>query len=94
MFDPQGLAKEADALPEAITAPDRQREDIFGTAQQMASCLKGEGCPWINSPSPDSDRLQFNSSAFVRGKCTFYVKCRRRCTCPCWPATPLQDLLQ
>ncbi|MEX5307656.1 TraM recognition domain-containing protein [Kocuria sp. CPCC 205258] len=74
LLDEHGWAKEADSLSGAITAPDKQREGIFGTARQMASCLKNEKvAPWVNPTGPDDDRPEFDPQAFVRGKHTLYA---------------------
>lgn len=63
----------ADQLEGVIGAPDRQRGGIYGTAQQMASCLTSRAlAPWI-TPAVDRDaRPQFDPHEFVRGTDTLY----------------------
>ncbi|MFI7483398.1 type IV secretory system conjugative DNA transfer family protein [Kocuria sp. M1R5S2] len=74
LLDEAGWAKEADSLAGAIQAPDKQREGIFGTARQMASCLKNEKvAPWVNPTGPADPRPQFDPQGFVAGKHTLYA---------------------
>lgn len=63
----------ADQLEGVIGAPDRQRGGIYGTAQQMASCLTSRAfAPWI-TPAADRDaRPRFDPHKFVRGTDTLY----------------------
>ncbi|PPF42872.1 conjugal transfer protein [Pseudoclavibacter sp. AY1F1] len=63
----------ADQLEGVIGAPERQRGGIYGTAQQMASCLTSRAlAPWI-TPAADRDaRPQFDPHEFVRGTDTLY----------------------
>lgn len=69
-----GWRKEADAVAGALNAPDKQREGIYGTARQMASCLKNEKiAPWVNPSGPRDARPQFQPEEFARGKNTLYA---------------------
>ena len=63
----------ADQVRGVITAPEKQRGGIYGTAQQMASCLTNrQVAAWVN-PQGDPDlRPQFDSAAFVRDGGTLY----------------------
>lgn len=63
----------ADQLEGVIGAPDRQRGGIYGTAQQMASCLTSRAlASWITPGTDLDDRLRFDPHAFVRGADTLY----------------------
>lgn len=63
----------ADQVRGVITAPEKQRGGIYGTAQQMASCLTNrQVAAWVN-PQGDPDlRPQFDPAAFVRDGGTLY----------------------
>ncbi|WP_329484295.1 TraM recognition domain-containing protein [Kribbella sp. NBC_01484] len=61
----------AEAVEAIRTAPERQRGGVFGTAQQMASCLGSSRiAPWVN-PRP-APRPEFNPHHFVRRGGTLY----------------------
>jgi type IV secretory pathway TraG/TraD family ATPase VirD4 len=61
----------AEALEAIRSAPERQRGGVFGTAQQMASCLgSGRVAAWVN-PGP-TPRPEFNQHQFVRRGGTLY----------------------
>ena len=63
----------ADQVAGVVTAPERQRGGIFGTAQQMATCLTNRAVAhWIAPNGPEDDRPQFNPEEFVRGAGTLY----------------------
>lgn len=63
----------ADQLEGVIGAPDRQRGGIYGTAQQMASCLTSSSlAPWITPDPRDPGRRRFDPHEFVRGGDTLY----------------------
>ncbi|PPF81685.1 conjugal transfer protein [Pseudoclavibacter sp. RFBJ3] len=63
----------ADQLEGVISAPDRQRGGIYGTAQQMASCLtNGALAPWITVTGELDTRPRFDPHEFVRGTDTLY----------------------
>ncbi|MFG1913077.1 type IV secretory system conjugative DNA transfer family protein [Kribbella sp. NPDC048928] len=61
----------AEALEAIRSAPDRQRGGVFGTAQQMASCLgSSRVAAWVN-PGP-VPRPEFDPQQFVRRSGTLY----------------------
>ncbi|PCC27061.1 conjugal transfer protein [Glutamicibacter sp. BW80] len=63
----------ADQVMGVIQAPDKQRGGIYGTAQQMASCLTiRRVASWVNPQSMADARPQFSPHEFVRGKNTLY----------------------
>ena len=74
LLDEAGWVKEADSVGGVIAAPDTQREGVYGTARQMASCLKNEKiAAWVNPTGPGDCRPQFIPEDFVRGKNTLYA---------------------
>lgn len=74
LLDATGWDKEADAVGGIMAAPEKQREGVYGTARQMASCLKNEKITaWINPLGPGDRRPQFVPEDFVRGKNTLYA---------------------
>jgi type IV secretory pathway TraG/TraD family ATPase VirD4 len=74
LLDEAGWVKEADSVGGVIAAPDKQREGVYGTARQMASCLKNEKiAAWVNPTGPGDRRPQFVPEDFVRGKNTLYA---------------------
>ncbi|WP_248243253.1 type IV secretory system conjugative DNA transfer family protein [Microbacterium kunmingense] len=63
----------ADQVRGVITAPEKQRGGIYGTAQQMASCLTNrQVAAWVNPQGPSDLRPQFDPAAFVRDGGTLY----------------------
>ena len=63
----------ADQVRGVITAPEKQRGGIYGTAQQMASCLTNrQVAAWVNPQEPSDLRPQFDPAAFVRDGGTLY----------------------
>lgn len=74
LLDDAGWVKEADSVGGVIAAPDKQREGVYGTARQMASCLKNEKiAAWVNPVGPGDRRPQFVPEDFVRDKNTLYA---------------------
>ena len=56
-----------------ITAPEKQRGGVYGTAQQMASCLTNrQVARWVTPTSGIDTRRQFSPEAFVREGGTLY----------------------
>jgi len=69
-----GWLKEADSMGSTMALPDKQREGVYGTARQMATCLKNEKiAPWVNPSGPDDPRPQFKPEEFIRGKHILYA---------------------
>lgn len=63
----------ADQVDGVVDAPDKQRAGIFGTAQQMASCLTNrQVSTWVTPRSSADSRPQFNPVAFIRNGGTLY----------------------
>ena len=68
-----GYPLTAEQLAGHIAAPDRQRGGVFGTAQQMATCLTNrEAAQWVTPVAYDR-RPQFDPAAFVAGSETLYM---------------------
>lgn len=62
----------ADQVSGVVTAPERQRGGIYGTAQQMAGCLTNRKVgPWITA-AHDDRRPIFDPTSFVRTGGTLY----------------------
>src|SRR5699024_7883415 len=59
----------ADQVSGVVDAPEKQRGGVFGTAQQMASCLTNRRvAAWV-TPQGDTDtRPQFHAEHFVRAR--------------------------
>lgn len=56
-----------------ITAPEKQRGGVYGTAQQMASCLTNRAVArWVTPHGPADLRPQFHPADFVRSGGTLY----------------------
>ncbi|MCU1633055.1 MAG: conjugal transfer protein [Micrococcaceae bacterium] len=69
-----GWRKEADSMGSTMALPDKQREGVYGTARQMATCLKNEKiAAWVNPSGPDDPRPQFTPEEFIKGKNTLYA---------------------
>lgn len=63
----------ADQVRGVIMAPEKQRGGIYGTAQQMASCLTNrQVAAWVNPQGAADSRPQFDPAAFVRDGGTLY----------------------
>jgi type IV secretory pathway TraG/TraD family ATPase VirD4 len=68
-----GFPLTADQVAGVVTAPERQRGGIYGTAQQMASCLTNRSVArWITPTSAEDDRPEFAPADFVRSGGTLY----------------------
>lgn len=63
----------ADQMAGVIFAPEKQRGGIYGTAQQMASCLTNrQVARWVTPDGPTDARRRFDPAAFVRSRGTLY----------------------
>lgn len=63
----------ADQVEDAVDASDKQRAGVFGTAQQMASCLTNrQVSTWVTPRSSADSRTQFDPVAFIRHGGTLY----------------------
>ncbi|MFC5931509.1 conjugal transfer protein [Cryobacterium melibiosiphilum] len=71
-----GYTLTADQVRGVVNAPEKQRGGIYGTAQQMASCLTNrQVAAWVNptwETSADDRRPHFDPVAFVRDGGTLY----------------------
>ena len=71
-----GFTLTADQVRGVINAPEKQRGGIYGTAQQMASCLTNrQVAAWVNptgATSADDRRPHFDPVVFVRDGGTLY----------------------
>ncbi|GCD92504.1 type IV secretory system conjugative DNA transfer family protein [Embleya hyalina] len=68
-----GHPASADAVDSVITAPDRQRAGVYGTAAQIMSFLVAPTVTaWIE-PGDNPNRPAFDYKAFVRGGDTLYM---------------------
>lgn len=62
-----GVALTADLVAGVVAAPEKQRGGVYGTAQQMASCLTNRRITrWITPQGPADTRRQFSPKDFVR----------------------------
>lgn len=62
-----GFPLTADQVAGVVAAPDKQRGGVFGTAQQMASCLTNrQVAAWITPQGPADARPRFSPQDFVR----------------------------
>lgn len=62
----------ADQVAGVIAAPDKQRAGVFGTAQQMASCLTNRTATRWVTPDGSTLRARFDAAEFVRSGGTLY----------------------
>ncbi|MBO0811661.1 MAG: type IV secretory system conjugative DNA transfer family protein [Microlunatus sp.] len=69
-----GFRLTADQVAGVVTAPERQRGGIYGTAQQMATCLTNRAIArWITPPDDTSVwRPHFDPAEFIRSGGTLY----------------------
>lgn len=69
-----GFALTADQVAGVISAPEKQRGGVFGTAQQMASCLTNRQIATWVTPQGEADmRPQFHPEEFItQGTATLY----------------------
>lgn len=62
-----GFTLTSDQVAGVISAPEKQRGGVFGTAQQMASCLTNrQVARWVTPDGPADDRPQMSPDDFVR----------------------------
>jgi type IV secretory pathway TraG/TraD family ATPase VirD4 len=64
----------ADAVRAVVTAPDRQRAGVYGTALQMVACLTNPTTTrWVTPPPDENTRARrFDPAAFVTSRDTLY----------------------
>ncbi len=68
-----GYELTADQVAGVIFAPEKQRGGVYGTAQQMASCLTNrQVARWVTPQSMVDSRRQFSPESFVREGGTLY----------------------
>lgn len=68
-----GYELTADQVAGVVFAPEKQRGGVYGTAQQMASCLTNrQVARWVTPTSEVDTRRQFSPEAFVREGGTLY----------------------
>lgn len=68
-----GYELTADQVAGVVFAPEKQRGGVYGTAQQMASCLTNrQVARWVTPQSAADHRRQFEPEAFVREGGTLY----------------------
>lgn len=68
-----GYEQMADAVSGQVNGESRRRDSVYGTAAQMASCLKVRAIAQWVTPQGDFDpRPQFDPHAFVRSNDTLY----------------------
>lgn len=69
----QGFTLTADQVAGVIDAPEKQRGGVYGTAQQMASCLTNrQVSAWVTPTGMADPRPQFDPASFVRDGGTLY----------------------
>ncbi len=69
-----GYPLTAEQLAGHIAAPDRQRGGVFGTAQQMATCLTNrQAAQWVTPAGGVDQRPQFDPHTFAAGDQTLYL---------------------
>ncbi|MFS0706255.1 type IV secretory system conjugative DNA transfer family protein [Cellulomonas sp. 179-A 9B4 NHS] len=62
-----GFPLTADQVAGVVSAPEKQRGGVFGTAQQMASCLTNrQVAAWVTPQGQADQRPQFNPHDFVQ----------------------------
>ena len=67
-----GFPLTADQVAGVIAAPEKQRGGVYGTAQQMASCLTNRSVACWVTPQPMDLRPQFQPETFIREGGTLY----------------------
>ncbi|MFI8634234.1 type IV secretory system conjugative DNA transfer family protein [Microbacterium sp. NPDC077663] len=68
-----GYEHMADAVSGQVNGESRRRDSVYGTAAQMASCLKVRAiAQWVTPQGGFDSRPQFDPHAFVRGSDTLY----------------------
>lgn len=74
ILEKAGYELTADQVAGVVFAPEKQRGGVYGTAQQMASCLTNrQVARWVTPASAAADtRPQFSPETFVREGGTLY----------------------
>lgn len=73
ILEERGYQLQADRLSSAINKTERQRDGIFGTAEQMVACLTSTKVQlWTCKQGEDDPREHFDPHQFVRSSDTLY----------------------
>lgn len=73
LLEEHGFTMVADQVAGVIHSPEKQRGGVYGTAQQMASCLTNRSIVrWIVRDGDDDVRPMFDPHAFIREGGTLY----------------------
>ena len=74
ILERHGFRLTADQVSGVISAPEKQRGGVYGTAQQMANCLTNRQVAHWVTPERDGhdERPQFSAEQFVRSGGTLY----------------------
>lgn len=68
-----GYEQMADSVSGQVNGESRRRDSVYGTAAQMASCLKVRAiAEWVTPQGEHDPRPQFDPRAFVRSSDTLY----------------------
>lgn len=68
-----GVPLKADQVAAVSAAPEKQREGVYGTARQMASCLTYRSVArWVTPRARHDPRPRFRPETFVAGTGTLY----------------------
>lgn len=67
----------ADSVRGTLLSPEKQRGGVYGTARQMATCLRNpQVAQWVTRNNNFDKRPQFDPRAFVTGTDTLYLVSR------------------
>ena len=68
-----GYELTSDQVAGVVFSPEKQRGGVYGTAQQMASCLTNRAAArWVTPNGPGDRRRQFDPAEFLRHGGTLY----------------------
>ncbi|MFC8192492.1 hypothetical protein ACFUMH_12630 [Cellulomonas sp. NPDC057328] len=78
-----GFPLTADQVAGFVAAPEKQRGGVFGTAQQMASCLTNrQVAAWVTPQGPADTRPQFVPGDLCASAAAPCTRCPRRAAAP------------